>query len=460
MAPESEPSTHPSTLRKVTLAAVAGTVIEWFDFAIYGFMAPTLADTFFPSQDRVIGLLETFAVFAVAFALRPVGGAVFGLLGDRIGRKRVLALTVLIMSASTAAIGILPSYATAGVWAAALLALARCAQGFSAGGEYAGAVTYLIEHSPAHRRARYGSLLPAATFGSFALAALLAYVLTAALPQAAMHQWGWRVAFLVAAPMGYVAFYIRRRLDESPEFQHMINETKAEVRTSLHQTVREQWSRMLRLAGFISLTALSFYTFSTYMTTFLREVVGLPSDSVLLSNVLALVGATVMAPCIGRLCDRIGRRATMTAAAVLLGTLAVPSYLLAGHGGVAQALLAQILLAVGAVTANVVTAVLLCEIFPTRMRYTASAVTYNVAYAVFGGTAPFVATLLVTTTGTHLAPAYYIVVIAAVALVAGLSLPETSRKPLVRDTADQHRSTGGVRPSTAAGGSRPATVEE
>jgi len=423
-------------MRKVTLAAVAGTVIEWFDFAMYGFMAPTLATTFFPSHDRLIGLLETFAVFAVAFALRPVGGAFFGLLGDRIGRKRILALTVLIMSASTAAVGLLPSYATAGIWAAVLLTVARCAQGFSAGGEYAGAVTYLIEHSPKERRASYGSLLPAATFGSFALAALVAYLLTAALPEATLNAWGWRVAFLVAAPMGYVAFYIRRRLDESPAFQEVVKEGGA-PRTSLATTVREQWSRMLRLAGFIALTGVSFYTFSTYMTTFLREVVGLPSDSVLLSNVLALVAATVMSPLIGRVCDRVGRRMTMMAAAVLLGCLAVPAYVLAGGGGIAHALLAQILLALGAVTANVVTAVLLCEMFPTRMRYTASAVTYNIAYAIFGGTAPFVATLLIATTGSHLAPAVYIVVIAVIALIAAITIPETSRLALSRDTADQ-----------------------
>lgn len=436
MADTPSPLASPSTMRKVTIAAVAGTVIEWFDFAIYGFMAPILATTFFPSHDRVIGLLETFAVFAVAFALRPVGGALFGVLGDRLGRKRILALTVLIMSASTAVIGVLPSYASIGIWAAVLLTLARCFQGFSAGGEYAGAVTYLIEHSPARRRASYGSLLPAATFGSFALAALLSWALTAGLSEAALNSWGWRISFLVAAPMGYVAFYIRRRLDESPAFQQ-IRESQATAHTSLVSTIGLQWTRMLRLAGFIALTGVSFYTFSTYMTTFLREVVHLPSDNVLLSNVLALLAATAMAPAIGRICDRIGRRPTMIAAAVLLGGLAAPAYLLAGSGGIGHALLAQILLALGAVTANVVTAVLLCEVFPTRVRYTASAVTYNVAYALFGGTAPFVATLLIAKTGSHLAPAYYIVVIAAVALIAALSLPETSRVPLAQDVSDQ-----------------------
>lgn len=456
MATHPTPLTSSKTLRKVTIAAVAGTVVEWFDFAIYGFMAPILATTFFPSDNRVVGLLETFAVFAVAFALRPVGGAFFGLLGDRIGRRRTLAITVIIMSASTAAIGLLPSYAAVGAWAALLLTLARCAQGFSAGGEYAGAVTYLIEHAPDDQRARYASLLPAATFGSFALAAALSWALAAGLSDAAMHSWGWRVTFLVAAPMGYVAFYIRRRLDESPAFQQIM-ESDSGAHPSLRLTVRTEWTRMLRLGGFIALTGLSFYTFSTYMTTFLREVVHLPSDLVLMSNVIALVAATAMAPVIGRISDRVGRRPTMIAAAVLLGGLAAPSYVLAGAGGIGRALLAQILLAVGAVTANVVTAVLLSEVFPTRVRYTASAVTYNIAYAVFGGTAPFVATLLIAQTGNHLAPAFYIIVIAVVALIAAISLPETSRRPLAQEVGDLEAEAERTRPQSIDPLSAPRT---
>jgi MHS family proline/betaine transporter-like MFS transporter len=427
--------TDPNTLRKVTRAAVAGTVIEWFDFAIYGFLAPILASTFFPTEDRILGLLQTFAVFAVAFALRPVGGAFFGRLGDRIGRKRVLATTVLLMSGGTAAIGVLPTYADIGIMAAVLLTLARCVQGFSAGGEYAGACTYLIEHAPAHRRARYASLLPAATFGSFALAAFVSYGLTATLTEDAMAAWGWRIPFLMAAPLGLVGYYIRRHLDESPVFRS-IAEDRATSHAPLRDTMRREWTSMVRLGGFIMLTALSFYTFSTYMTTFLTEVVGLESTGVLLSNVLALVAATIMAPIIGRISDAVGRKATMFAACGLLGGLAIPAYLLAGGGTLGHALLAQVMLAVGAVTANVVTAVLLSEIFPTAVRYTASAVTYNVSYAIFGGTAPFVATLLIATTGSTLAPAAYIVVIAVAAFGAALSLPETYRRPL--DALDAH----------------------
>ena len=418
------------TLRKVTIAAIAGTVIEWFDFAIYGFMAPTIASTFFAAGNRITNLLQTFAIFAIAFALRPFGGAFFGRMGDRIGRKRVLALTVALMSAATAAMGLLPSYTQIGIAAPLLLTLARCIQGFSAGGEYAGAVTYVIEHAPQDQRSRYSSWMPAATFASFALAALLSYLMEALLPHADVLAWGWRIPFLAAAPMGLVAMYIRRRLDESPIFQRALADRHETGHPPIGQVLSGHGRTMFLLGAYISLTALSFYIFSTYMSTFLQVVVHIPGKQVFLTSVVALAFAAAMAPPLGRLCDRIGRRATMMLSAALLGLLAGPAYLLASQGGLENALLAQLLLAVGAVTANVVTAVLLSELFPTIVRYTASAITYNVSYAIFGGTAPLVATYLIAVTGNKLAPAYYIAAIAAVALVAAWRMPETAGRSL------------------------------
>ena len=420
-----------STLRKVTMAASAGTVVEWFDFAVYGFLAPIIARVFFPSGDALMSLLQTFAVFAVAFALRPVGGAFFGTLGDKIGRKKVLALTVLLMSGATVMIGILPGYATIGIWGAVLLTLARCVQGLSAGGEYAGAVAYVIEHSPNNERARHSSLMPSSTFGAFAVAALLCYLLTANLSDESMHSWGWRVPFLLAAPMGLVAFYIRRKLDESPVFQAVMDSKTSH--TSLKFTFTSQWRPMAILGGYISLTALSFYTFSTYMTSFLTQVVGLRSDLVLMSNVIALTFAALLSPVIGRICDRVGRKPTMIASSVLLAGLGIPAYMIASGGTFAGALSGQLMLALGAVTANVVTAVLLSEVFPTAVRYTASAVTYNVSYAIFGGTAPFMATFLIAMTGNRMAPAIYLTAIALGAVIAAIMIPETAGRDFAQE---------------------------
>ncbi len=424
------------SLRKVTIAAVAGTIIEWLDFAIYGFMAPTIAVVFFPKADEVIGLLQTFALFAVSFALRPLGGAIFGRMGDRVGRRRVLALTVLLMSAATAAVGLLPSYASAGIWATVLLTLARCLQGLSAGGEYAGAVTFVIEHAPDGKRSRYSSWIPAGAFAAFAGAALLLYLLTATLSAQTMQDWGWRIPFLIVAPLGVVGMYLRNRLDESPLFQQILDGPPT-PHTPMLETLRVESKPMLKLGSYISLTALSFYLLSTYMTTFLREVIGLPPDQVLLTNVAALTFGACAAPCIGVICDAIGRRATMVTSTILLGGLSIPAFLLASDGSIGHALVAQLILALGAVTANVVTAVLLCEVFPTRVRYTASAITYNVSFAVFGGTAPFVATYLVASSGNKLAPAIYLTVVAVGALIAALSIPETASRPMLTRRASE-----------------------
>lgn len=451
------PHADPQTLRRATFAGFAGTVVEWFDFAAYGFMAPIIAQHFFGSEDPVVALLQTFAVFAVAFALRPLGGAIFGMLGDKIGRKRVLIITVLLMSASTAAIGVLPDYQQIGIWAAVLLTLARCLQGLSAGGEYAGAVTYVIEHAPSRQRARWGSAMPTATFSAFAGAAALSFLLSAGLGEAAMNEWGWRIPFLVAAPLGLVAFWIRRRLRESPLFQEVQDAPEQAVHAPLRTTLREQARPMLILGGYISLTALSFYIFSTYMTTFLRQVVGLEATPVLLSNVIALSCAAVLAPFIGVICDRAGRRRTMFASALLLVLTAVPGYLLASSETFLGALGGQLMIMVGTVTANVVTAVLMTEVFPTRVRYTASAITYNISYAVFGGTAPFVATWLIGSTGQAIAPAVYLSVIAVVAFCATLLMPETSGRRLGVG-ADEEAITSSIRkvaePTTTASSTR------
>lgn len=416
------------TLRQVTFAGFAGTVVEWFDFAVYGFMASIIATVFFPASTGAVALLQTFAIFAVAFALRPLGGAFFGMLGDRVGRKNILITTVLLMSGSTAAIGLLPSYDQIGVWAAILLTLARCLQGLSAGGEYAGAVTYVIEHSPADQRARWGSAMPTATFTAFAAAALLSFVLTTGLGDAAMNEWGWRIPFLIAAPLGLIAFWIRRKLGESPMFQEA-SEGEPE-HAPIRATIRTQARPMMILAGYISLTALSFYIFSTYMTTFLREVVQLGSVPVLASNVIALTLAACTAPFVGRICDRFGRRRTMFTSAILLGATAIPGYIIASGGTFGTALLAQLMLMFGTVTANVVTAVLLTEVFPTKVRYTASGITYNVAYAIFGGTAPYIATWLIDVTGNPISPAIYLTVIAAGAFIATTLMPETAGRQL------------------------------
>ncbi|MGE8063227.1 MFS transporter [Pseudomonas sp. NPDC089547] len=426
-------SVSPAVLRKVTAAAAVGNFVEWFDFAVYGFLATVIAKQFFTSSDPNAALLQTFAVFAVAFALRPLGGIVFGGLGDRLGRKRVLSMTVLMMAASTTVIGLLPTYESIGILAPILLTLTRCVQGFSAGGEYAGACAYLMEHSPNDKRGWYGSFIPVSTFAAFASAAVMAYLLNASLPEEAMSQWGWRVPFLVAAPLGVVGLYLRWRMEETPTFQQAMCGKEASEHSPLKETLKQHGGTMAKLGAFISLTALSFYMFTTYFATYLQLVGNLSRAQALMVSTIALLFAAGACPAAGAFSDRFGRRRTVGFTCLWVILSVFPAYWLASSGSVGAAVVGVILLAIGAVFSGVVTATLLSEAFPTRTRYTASAITYNVAYTLFGGTAPLVATWLINVTGSSIAPAFYLVLISLLALVGGLSLPETSRISLHDD---------------------------
>ncbi|MCS3467022.1 MHS family proline/betaine transporter-like MFS transporter [Pseudomonas sp. JUb42] len=416
----------PATLRKVIVAAAIGNFVEWFDFAVYGFLATAIAQQFFPSTDASAGLLKTFAVFAVAFAFRPLGGVFFGMLGDKVGRKKTLAFTILLMAGATTLIGLLPTYAAIGVMAPILLTLIRCAQGFSAGGEYAGACAYLMEHAPQHKRAWYGSFVPVSTFSAFAAAAIMAYALDASLSPEAMSSWGWRLPFLIAAPLGLVGLYLRWRLGETPAFQ-AVAEEDAVAHSPLKDTLRNHGAAICCLGAFVSLTALSFYMFTTYFATYLQVAGGLSRATALLVSLIALVFAAAICPLAGAYSDRVGRRMTVLSTCVLLIVVVYPSFLMASSGSFVASIIGVMLLAIGAVLCGVVTAALLSETFPTRTRYTASAITYNMAYTIFGGTAPLMATWLISTTGSNLSPAFYLIVIALLALAGGMALPETSK---------------------------------
>lgn len=415
-----------ATLRKVTAAAAIGNFVEWFDFAVYGFLATIIAKQFFSASLQQAALLQTFAVFAVAFALRPLGGIFFGILGDKFGRRRILSVTILLMAASTTVIGLLPDYASIGVLAPLFLTLTRCFQGFSAGGEYAGACAYLMEHSPDHKRAWYGSFITVSTFAAFAAAATITFLLDAGLGADQMNRWGWRVPFLVAAPLGCVGLYLRLRMEETPAFRAALAETET-VHQPLGEALRQQTGNILRLGAFIALTALSFYMFTTYFSTFLQLEGHLSRATALLVSTIALVFAALLCPFAGLICDKIGRRKTIAFTAIWTLLSVYPAWHLASSGYLWAAIVGDLLLATGAVFSGVVTATLLSEVFPTRSRYTASAITYNLAYTIFGGTAPLVATWLIGFSGSNVSPAYYLALVALMALAGGLALPETSR---------------------------------
>jgi len=421
------------SLHKVISAATIGNFVEWFDFAVYGFLATILASQFFSSENQTVGLLYTFGVFAVAFGMRPLGGIFFGILGDKIGRRTILSLTILLMAGATTLIGLLPTDETIGILAPILLTLLRCTQGFSAGGEYAGSVAYVMEHAPRRRRGWYGSFLPVSTYTAFATAALLVFALENTLSSEAMVSWGWRIPFLVAAPLGIVGLYLRWRMEETPIFQAAARESDLRHHSPFMETLRTQFSAILRLGLFISLTALSFYTFTTYFATYLQVVGGLSRPQALAVSTVALVFAAACCPLAGRFTDLVGRRKTIGSVCAWVIIAVLPAFWLASSGSLSYAIIGVMMLAVGSFVTNVVTASLLSETFPTRTRYTASAFTYNMSYTIFGGTAPLMATWLIDISDNRLAPAVYLMAIAILAAIGGLLLPETSTISLEDD---------------------------
>lgn len=444
---EPEIAVTPKTQRRVIAAAAAGNLVEWYDFAVYGYVATALAANFFPSHDETASLLATLATFAVAFVMRPVGAMLFGSLGDRLGRRTVLAMVISLMAVSTFAMGLLPSYATIGVVAPILLVVVRCLQGLSAGGEYGGATTLVAEYSP-RRRAFFLSFLTVSTVLSFVLSALVVAAVSAVVSPATFEGWAWRIPFWLALPIGAIGLYIRLKLEDTPAFR-AVEEAGTVERAPLLNTLRTHWRRILTVASFVACNALGFYFLATYLPTFLQVEGGLSRTAASVSNAVAmlLIAATVSLFAIFG--DRFGRKPLMLLTVVMFFVIAVPSLLLVSAGVVVLAVCGQMLFALAQASSQAATAPLITEAFPTRVRYTASGVSYNLAYMVVGGTGPLVATALVAATETQIAPAFYVMAIAVVAFLGTRLLRETLSVPLLRsgDATVSSRAADGPTPS-------------
>lgn len=432
---EVTPTTDRSMLKRVVAGGGIGNFIEWFDYAIYGYLATTIATVFFPSEDRAVSLLATFAAFGVSFALRPLGGLFFGKLGDKLGRRHTLVLVIVMMSASTFAIGLLPTHEQVGVLAPALLVIVRCIQGFSAGGEYAGASSFVVEHAPGNKRATYASVLPMSTTVAFIAAAGLTAALLTSLPTEDFHGWGWRIPFLIAGPLGLIGLWIRRNVEDTPAFLRVQKAGKV-AGAPLAETLRTQRKPILLLLGFLMSNSVGYYMLATYLPTYFQDRVKLSSSTALFTNMFALLLLVLFIFVFAVVADRIGRKPIMIGSCIGFVVLTIPAFMLAQQATVPALLGAQALIAIAQAGTSAVTSLLLVEMFPTRVRYTSAAVSYNLAYMIFGGTAPFVATLLINVSGNSLAPAIYITVIAIVSTLAVLKIQETKNISLLADDGD------------------------
>ncbi|WP_449412790.1 MFS transporter [Pandoraea soli] len=397
---------------RVIVSASIGNALEWFDLVVYGFFAVTIAKLFFPTGNDTVSLLLTLGTFGVSFFMRPLGAIVVGAYADRAGRKAALTLSILMMMVGTLLIALMPTYATIGVLAPIGIVIARMVQGFSAGGEFGSATAFLAEHAP-KRRGFFSSWQVASQGLTTLLAAGFGALLTGNLSPEAMMSWGWRVPFFFGLLIGPVAYYIRRRLDETPEFLDI-----EPTQSPLRDTFASQKERLLLAIGVVVMATVATYLV-LYMPTYAVKQLGLPSSAAFSAVLLTGVVQLIVAPIVGHWSDTHGRIKPMLAAAVALLVLVYPMFsLLDAHPTFGALMVFQIVLGLLMTTYFGALPALLTELFPVQVRTTGLSLGYNIAATVFGGFAPFIITWLIGATGNKLAPSFYLIFAALISITA------------------------------------------
>lgn len=419
--------------KKVLIASLTGSAIEWFDYFLYGTAAALVFNkVFFPMVDPVIGLILAYLSFSLTFFIRPVGGVIFAHIGDRIGRKKTLVLTLSLMGAATVLIGLLPTYEMIGIWAPVLLILMRVIQGIGIGGEWGGALLLAYEYAPEKRKGFFGSIPQAGVTIGMLMATFIVSLMTL-LSDEAFLSWGWRIPFLLSSVLVMLGLWIRKDIDETPEFKK-VKQAGQVAKTPLRDTLKYHWREVLIAAGLKVVETAPFYIFSTFVVSYATTTLSYQKSQALEAVTLAALVATIMIPLMGLLSDKIGRQRMYAVSVFALGLFIVPWFLLLDTGATWGIMLAT-LIAFGILWAPI-TAVLgtLCsEIFSANVRYTGITLGYQLGAALAGGTAPLIATgLLAKYDGDWTPVAWYLIVTVAISLVAIFCASRIKREAVIQ----------------------------
>lgn len=412
---------------RVLAAGFIGNILEWYDFAVYGFFAPTIGRLFFPSDNPTTSLIASFGAFAAGFLMRPVGAVLFGHIGDRIGRKKALTLSVLLMAVPTLLVGVLPTHADIGIMAAVLMVLMRMLQGISVGGEYTSSFVFLVEHAPHHRRAFYGSWSMVGATCGILLGSAVGALINSFTTTEQLMEWGWRIPFLAGVIVAFVGYFIRHGIPEKPI-------AKVEVAEETLSPLRLAWKHhkkeLIQSSGLNMMIAVTFYTVFIYLSTWLVEEVQEDRAEALDINTISMAALSIFVPIAAILSDKFGRKPFLLIGTAGVAILSPALVRLMHHHDFTLILTGQLSYALllgcfgGALPAAIT------ELFRPQVRVSAASVSYNIPFAMFGGTAPMVSTWLVHATGNPLAFSWYLSAIAAFSFVITLTLKETHGKPL------------------------------
>ncbi|HAT2204196.1 TPA: MHS family MFS transporter [Kluyvera intermedia] len=419
--------------KRALIAGSIGNFIEWYEFAVYGFLATVIAKNFFTltGESAITSLILTYAAFAVAFFFRPLGAVVFGRMGDRIGRKPTLIIVLVLMTLATAAIGLVPVYASIGVAAPLLITLLRILQGLFAGGEYGGAVSLMTEFAPKGKRGLYGAWQSlTVALGLLAGAGVVA-LLSALLSTEALHDWGWRIPFFIAIPLGGVALWLRVNMEETPSFVRQQTQSTPPQAASFASTLKA----IITGIGRLMVWSAAGYTYLVIMPTYLQSALHTGFNQALLIAVISNAGFALTIIPSGMLSDRIGRRAVMVTAAVMLLILALPLLKILQAESSSLLVKACVVFIAGGLVGMLAGPgpAMLAEMFPTRVRYTGLGLAYSLSNAIFSGCAGLIITGLIKQTGNLDIPAYYVMATAVVSVIALMTLRKDDHQRTLDD---------------------------
>jgi MHS family proline/betaine transporter-like MFS transporter len=401
-------------------ACSIGTALEWYDFSLYGFLAPIISINFFSEQSHSVSLLLTYYIFAIGFLARPVGAIIFGHFGDRINRKSMLLISILLMASTTCLIGVLPTYKDIGNSATFLLMFLRASQGIAIGGETIGAGTFVIESTPKSKQGFYTAIIWASSGVGILFSSIVISICNYIFTNQELSQWAWRIPFILGSLTGLIGYYFRKNMLASEECMQ-IKKSKL-IKFPLIEAIKHHRAKLVMAIGMYMLCAITTYILFVYMPTFINTRIGIPLKKTMLVNSISMACMILLVPLVGHYSDSVGRKRILLISSICFILFSVPLYLLLTHGALLSLIIAQTLFAIltagfqGPLTGTIL------SMFPPSIRYSAAALGYNLSYSLFGGTAPIIAIFLTSKLHNNIAPSFYIILAAIIALVAILKI--------------------------------------